>query len=183
MSLASQGGSRQKHTFGKHRCVDGISSPETSWDHQEREVNKKTEMVQELNPLTLQCLEVTQMRRKQQWWLGKESSEAEGKQECAWILRVWKVRDWEVVNHHACKSGRKTEDRWKNDHWLWQHQGDRQPCSESFRGMWTKVQWVRGVKREWGSTDNSLQDFCYMVEKEVRLRGFYFKTGEKVASL
>lgn len=116
-------------------------------------------------------------------WLGKESSEAEGKQECAWILRVWKVRDWEVVNHHACKSGRKTEDRWKNDHWLWQHQGDRQPCSESFRGMWTKVQWVRGVKREWGSTDNSLQDFCYMVEKEVRLRGFYFKTGEKVASL
>lgn len=38
-------------------------------------------------------------------------------------------------------------------------------------------------QEKWGSINNSLQDFCYMVEKEVRLRGFYFKTGEKAASL
>lgn len=48
--------------------------------------------------------------------------------------------------------------------------------------MWTKVQWVTGFEREWKSADNSFQDFCYMVEKEVWLREFYFKR-RKEASL
>lgn len=47
--------------------------------------------------------------------------------------------------------------------------------------MWTKVQWVRGFEREWKSADNSFQDFCYMVEKEVWLREFYFKRGKEAS--
>lgn len=135
------------------------------------------------------CLEVKQVRKQQQWWPKGESSEAEGKQEHGRILKVWKLRNQEAVNHHSCWSGRKAEDRWKNDSCLWQRQGDWWPCSEWFREMWTKVQWVRGFQREWE------RDFkeehrqlssglvLYSCGKEVRLRGFYFKMGEIAAPL
>lgn len=45
--------------------------------------------------------------------------------------------------------------------------------------MWTKVQWVRGFKREWKSVDNSFQDFCYIVDREIRSRQFYLKMEKK----